>query len=197
MSALSSPPCAASFAFCTSAVRSRRTSPVPFPPWHSGDSRTVPKFLEPQHVERLLGSCDRSCPVGRRDYAVLLLLARLGLRAGEVVHMELDDLDWERGELMVRGKSLRNDRLPIPRDVGEALASICATGLAVRRAAYFSASTRRSRGLPVLSPSVISSDGPLPAPGSTPRAKGATFCAMASLSGCSAAAPRSRRSARS
>ena len=82
----------------------------------------VPKFLEPQHVERLLGSCDRSCPVGRRDYAVLLLLARLGLRAGEVVHMELDDLDWERGELMVRGKSLRNDRLPIPKDVGEALA---------------------------------------------------------------------------
>ena len=82
----------------------------------------LPKFLEPKHVERLLGSCDRSSPIGRRDYAVLLFLARLGLRAGEVVHMQLDDLDWERGEVMVRGKSLRYDRLPIPKDVGEALA---------------------------------------------------------------------------
>ena len=87
--------------------------------WRMSD---LPKFLEPEHVERLLASCNRSVPTGRRDYAVLLLLARLGLRAGEVVHMQLDDLDWERGELMVRGKSLRYDRLPIPKDVGEALA---------------------------------------------------------------------------
>ncbi|MGD0236408.1 MAG: tyrosine-type recombinase/integrase [Syntrophorhabdales bacterium] len=87
--------------------------------WRFSD---LPKFLEPQHVERLLTCCNRSCPTGRRDYAVLLLLARLGLRAGEVVHMQLDDLDWERGELLVRGKSLRHDRLPIPKDVGEALA---------------------------------------------------------------------------
>jgi site-specific recombinase XerD len=87
--------------------------------WRMSD---LPKFLEPEHVERLLTSCNRSAPTGRRDYAVLLLLARLGLRAGEVVHMQLDDLDWERGELMVRGKSLRHDRLPIPKDVGEALA---------------------------------------------------------------------------
>jgi site-specific recombinase XerD len=82
----------------------------------------VPKFLEPEHVERLLESCDRASLLGRRDYAVLLLLARLGLRAGEVVYMQLDDLDWERGELTVRGKSLRDDHLPIPWDVGEALA---------------------------------------------------------------------------
>jgi site-specific recombinase XerD len=87
--------------------------------WRMSD---LPKFLEPEHAECLLASCNRSVPTGRRDYAVLLLLAQLGLRAGEVVHMQLDDLDWERGELMVRGKSLRHDRLPIPTDVGEALA---------------------------------------------------------------------------
>lgn len=83
---------------------------------------TLPKFLEPEQVECLLKACNRTSPAGRRDYAVLLLLARLGLRAGEVAHMELDDIDWESGELMVRGKSIRNDRLPIPKDVGEALA---------------------------------------------------------------------------
>jgi site-specific recombinase XerD len=82
----------------------------------------VPKFLEPDHVERLLKACPQDTPVGQRDYAILLLLARLGLRAGEVVHLELDNIDWEKGEISVRGKSIRHDRLPIPQDVGEALA---------------------------------------------------------------------------
>jgi site-specific recombinase XerD len=93
--------------------------------WRLAD---LPKFLEPEQVERLLKACNRATPVGRRDYAVLLLLARLGLRAGEIVHMELDDLDWENGELMVRGKSIRQDRLPIPKDVGEALAAYLSNG---------------------------------------------------------------------
>ena len=82
----------------------------------------LPKSLEPDHVERLLEACPQDTPVGQRDYAILLLLARLGLRAGEVVHLELDDIDWEKGEISVRGKSIRHDRLPIPQDVGEALA---------------------------------------------------------------------------
>ncbi|MGD0237665.1 MAG: site-specific integrase, partial [Syntrophorhabdales bacterium] len=82
----------------------------------------LPRFLEPEHVERLLKACRQDTPVGQRDYAILLLLARLGLRAGEVVHLELDDIDWEKGEISVRGKSARHDRLPIPHDVGEALA---------------------------------------------------------------------------
>lgn len=93
--------------------------------WRLAD---LPKFLEPEQVERLLKACNRATPVGRRDYAVLLLLARLGLRAGEIVHMELDDLDWENGELMVRGKSIRQDRLPIPKDVGQALAAYLSNG---------------------------------------------------------------------
>jgi site-specific recombinase XerD len=87
----------------------------------------VPKHLTAAEVERLLGSCDRTSPVGRRNYAVLLLLARLGLRAGEVVHLELGDLDWRSGELMVRGKGLVHDRLPLPRDVGTALAAYLRT----------------------------------------------------------------------
>lgn len=81
----------------------------------------LPRFLEPEQVEGLLKGCHQDTPSGRRDYAILLLLARLGLRAGEVVHLELDDIDWERGEIRIRGKSVREDRLPIPQDVGEAL----------------------------------------------------------------------------
>jgi len=82
----------------------------------------LPKFLEPENIERLLKACPQDTPLGQRDHAILLLLARLGLRPGEVAQLELDDIDWERGEISVRGKSARHDRLPIPQDVGEALA---------------------------------------------------------------------------
>jgi len=82
---------------------------------------TIPKFLEPEQIERLLESCNQSSPTGQRDYAVLLLLARLGLRGGEVANMVLDDIAWASGEFIVRGKSEREDRLPMPQDVGEAL----------------------------------------------------------------------------
>jgi integrase/recombinase XerD len=82
---------------------------------------TVPRALEPEQVTRLLESCDRTQPTGQRDYAIVLLLARLGLRPGEIVAMTLDDLDWDAGELLVRGKGGRRDRLPLPHDVGAAL----------------------------------------------------------------------------
>jgi site-specific recombinase XerD len=82
----------------------------------------LPKSLPPDQVERLLRCCDRSTPSGQRDYAILLLLARLGLRGGEVLAMTLDDPDWERGEIVVRGKGQRLERLPLPQDVGAALA---------------------------------------------------------------------------
>jgi len=81
----------------------------------------LPKSLPPDQVERLLQCCDRSTPSGQRDYAILLLLARLGLRGGEVLAMTLDDPDWERGEIVVRGKGQRLERLPLPKDVGAAL----------------------------------------------------------------------------
>ncbi|MGH8893535.1 MAG: tyrosine-type recombinase/integrase [Actinomycetes bacterium] len=72
-------------------------------------------------MARLLASCDRRSTFGRRDYAVLTVLARLGLRAGEVAALELTDIDWRAGELVVRGKGRRQERLPLPADVGEAL----------------------------------------------------------------------------
>jgi site-specific recombinase XerD len=81
----------------------------------------LPQFLEPQQVKQLLQSCDRSSPCGRRDYAALLLLARLGLRAGEVVHLCLEHVNWSSGEVLIQGKSDREDRLPLPPDVGRAL----------------------------------------------------------------------------
>lgn len=83
----------------------------------------LPEYLEPDQVERILESCDRNTSAGLRDYAILLLLARLGLRPGEVANITMDDIDWKAGELIARGKSVRHDRLPLPHDVGEALAA--------------------------------------------------------------------------
>jgi len=81
----------------------------------------LPRGLPAGEVRLLLDSCDRSTPVGRRDYAVLLLLSRLGLRGGEVAGLELDDVDWRAGEVVIRGKGRQVDRLPLPDDVGQAL----------------------------------------------------------------------------
>jgi integrase/recombinase XerD len=85
--------------------------------------RTLPRVLEPGAVKKLLASCDRRRLTGRRDYAILLLLARLGLRAGEVAALQLDDVDWHGGLLLVHGKGGRQDVLPLPTDVGEAIVS--------------------------------------------------------------------------
>ena len=82
---------------------------------------SIPRTLLSAEVQRLLAHCDRHTAVGRRDWAILLLLARLGLRAGEVVGLALEDLDWEAGELHIRGSDAASDRLPIPHDVGTAL----------------------------------------------------------------------------
>lgn len=83
----------------------------------------LPLGLSRSDVARLLGSCDRRRAAGRRDYAVLLLLARLGLRAGEVAAIELEDIDWRHGQFQVRGKGARLEMLPLPVDVGEAIVS--------------------------------------------------------------------------
>lgn len=78
----------------------------------------LPQFLEPKQVDQLLSSCNQNSRSGRRDYAVLLLLARLGLRAGEVVHLSLENINWAAGEVLIRGKSAREDRLPLLPEVG-------------------------------------------------------------------------------
>jgi integrase/recombinase XerD len=83
---------------------------------------TVPAFLSPEQVAQVLAATDRSTPAGRRDYAIVLLLARLGLRAGEVVSLELEDIRWRTGELVIRGKGRVIEHLPLLADVGMALA---------------------------------------------------------------------------
>jgi site-specific recombinase XerD len=84
---------------------------------------TLPRFLPAATVERILEGCDRTTPVGRRNHAVLLLLARLGLRAGEVVGLNLDDIDWSTGQISIHGKGGKSAQLPLPADVGTALAA--------------------------------------------------------------------------
>ena len=84
---------------------------------------TPPKWLPDEDVERVLNCCDRHAATGQRNYAILLLLARLGLRAGEVRLLELDDIRWEAAEISVRGKGPRRKRFPLPGDVGEAIAA--------------------------------------------------------------------------
>ena len=82
----------------------------------------VPKYIKPEEVQSLLDSCDRTTSVGRRNYSILLLIARLGLRAGEIVTLELGDINWRASEITIRGKGQFCDRLPLPQSVGEALA---------------------------------------------------------------------------
>jgi site-specific recombinase XerD len=88
----------------------------------------LPRGLEPAQLRRLLAACDRRTPTGRRDYAIMLLLARLGLRAGEVAGLGLDDIDWRRGEIAVRGEGNRAERLPLPADVGAAITAYLRRG---------------------------------------------------------------------
>jgi integrase/recombinase XerD len=104
----------------------------------------LPKALDAATVAALLVGCDRGTAVGRRDFAILTVLARLGLRAGEVAALRLDDIDWRAGELLVRGKGNRLDRLPLPADVGPDAAMTGHSVVMVPRSAS------RRAGLPVI-----------------------------------------------
>jgi len=91
-------------------------------------SSSLPQGLARAEVRALLGSCDRRRADGRRDYALLLTVVRLGLRAGEVAGLTLDDIDWRSAEIVVHGKGRRVDRLPLPDDVGAAIAGYLQRG---------------------------------------------------------------------
>jgi site-specific recombinase XerD len=82
---------------------------------------SLPRYLQPDQVERLLASCDRALPVGKRDRAILLLLARLGLRAGDIVQLRLSDIDWKDAWIQVSGKGKRQTRLPLTQEIGDAI----------------------------------------------------------------------------
>jgi integrase/recombinase XerD len=92
----------------------------------------LPRGITKADARALLVSCDRRTAVGRREYAVIITLVRLGLRAGEVAALRLDDIDWRAGELVVRGKGARVDLLPLPADVGEAIAGYLQRGRPAR-----------------------------------------------------------------
>jgi integrase len=89
---------------------------------------TVPRAIPADQVRQLLNSINRTTALGRRDYAVLLVLARLGLRASEVAFLELDDIDWKAGQLSIRGKAGQRSDLPLPADVGKAIAAYLRNG---------------------------------------------------------------------
>src|ERR1019366_1163263 len=89
---------------------------------------SIPRAITAEHVRQLLASIDRRTAMGCRDYAILLLLARLGLRSGEVASLELDNLDWNTGQLSVRGKSGQRSDLPLPAEVGEAISAYLRRG---------------------------------------------------------------------
>ncbi len=88
----------------------------------------LPRALEPEQLQALLGSCDRETATGRRDYGVLAMLARLGLRAGEVAALSLDDVDWRAGELVIVGKGRRSERLPLPTMSARRSSTTCGPG---------------------------------------------------------------------
>lgn len=89
---------------------------------------TLPRAVSAAHVTTLLDSCDRTTARGRRDYAILMLLSRLGLRNGEIAHLRLDDIDWRTGQIMIRGKGSRYEAMPLPDDVGRALVDYLVQG---------------------------------------------------------------------
>jgi len=89
---------------------------------------SIPRFLPPDQIELILAHCNRQTAIGRRDYAILLLLARLGLRGGEVAVLSLDDIDWESGYISVCGKCRRQAQLPLPVEVGEAITAYLKNG---------------------------------------------------------------------
>ena len=88
----------------------------------------IPKAISADHAQRAIDSCDRLTAIGQRDRAVLLLLARLGLRACEVIRLTLDDIDWDQAQLHIRGKGGRQSLLPLPADVGIAIAAYLQQG---------------------------------------------------------------------
>jgi len=114
------------FALLEGLIAAPLASAVPSAARWSGAA--LPRALAPGQVATLLASCDRRRPTGRRDYAILVLLLRLGLRAAEVAALRLEEIDWRAGEIVVRGKGRTEEVLPLPSDVGAAIAAYLRRG---------------------------------------------------------------------
>jgi len=108
----------------------------------------IPRAIAPDHLRAVLASCPRDTPIGRRDYAILMLLARLGLRSSEIVSLTLDSIDWEASSIAVVGKADHAAVLPLPAEVGEAIAQYLQGGRPIRGCrALFLRATAPIRGL--------------------------------------------------
>jgi integrase/recombinase XerD len=128
------------FLHLTGRVAQPLASAVPsVPGWRFG---SLPRGLGAGQVAAILASCDRDSVVGRRDYAILMLLSRLGLRAGEVIRITLDDIDWRAGELRVVGKADQVEKLPLPTDVSDAVADYLRYGRARTSCRYLFVTVR-------------------------------------------------------
>lgn len=106
----------------------------------------LPRSLGPEEILRVLNTISRQTAIGRRNYAMLLLMARLGLRSTEVLAIQLEDIDWRSGEILIRGKGKLHDRMPLPSDVGEAIVDYIQNGRAGTSRTLFV--TRRAPCLP-------------------------------------------------
>jgi integrase/recombinase XerD len=93
-------------------------------------SANLPRYIKPEEVKRLIDAVRTDGPIGRRNHAKLLLMARLGLRSPEVIAIRVEDIDWRAGEIMIRGKGKLHDRMPLPADVGEAIVDYIRNGRA-------------------------------------------------------------------
>ena len=162
----------------------------------AGWNPSLPRAASSESVARLVASCDRRRVIGRRDYAILLLLARLGLRGGEVVAIQLGDIDWYAGEVGVRGKGRRPDRLPLSAEVGQAVAAYLQRGRPTAEAERcFCALSHLSADLPA--PAPFAACSPEPVPGRGLRTSGHTGSGTRRQPRCSVPAQRCPRSARS
>src|SRR5205814_1781164 len=110
-------------ALCALSRRHRPRFGAAVPTVANWSMSSIPRAIPVDTVRQLLASINRRTAVGRRNYALVLVLARLGLRASEVVHLELDDIDWDAGQVSVRGKGGYQAALPLPADVGAAMAA--------------------------------------------------------------------------
>jgi len=105
----------------------------------------IPKLLEPAQIQQVLDHCNLQTAIGFRDRAILLLLARLGLRAGEVAFLKIEDIDWEAGQITVHGKGGSSDQLPLPADLGKAIATYLQKGRPICSSRYVFVRARAPR----------------------------------------------------
>ena len=134
----------------------------------------VPNAIPASDVQRLLDSCYRGDPIGIRDYAILMLAARLGLRSAEVARLELGDIDWRAGQITLRSKACRQDGMPLPCDVGEALAYLSQARPATPQRRVLLTARGADAGGPAQARSAMSPTGPATVPG----------CLASALTGC-------------